>query len=43
MREFLEKHYSPDTVKTRDDTISLAIRALLEVKYSFYEQFKGHL
>lgn len=34
VREFLEKHYSPDTVKTRDDTISLAIRALLEVVQS---------
>ena len=36
MREFLEKHYSPDTVKTRDDTIILAIRALLEVKKDFH-------
>ena len=42
MREFLEKHYSQDAVKTRDDTISLAIRALLEVKYSFHGEFKGH-
>ena len=34
VREYLEKHYSSDAVKTRDDTIILAIKALLEVVQS---------
>ena len=34
VREYLEKHYSPEAVKTRDDTIVLAIKALLEVVQS---------
>ena len=34
VREYLEKHYSPEAVKTRDDTIILAIKALLEVVQS---------
>ncbi len=34
VREYLEKHYSPETVRTRDDTILLAMRALLEVVQS---------
>ena len=34
VREYLEKHYSPETVQTRDDTILLAIKALLEVVQS---------
>ena len=33
VREFLEKHYSDESVKTKEDTITLAIRALLEVRY----------
>jgi len=31
VREFLEKNYSPETVATEDGTITLAVRALLEV------------
>ena len=34
VREYLEKHYSPEAVKTKDDTIILAIKALLEVVQS---------
>ena len=34
VREYLEKHYSPEAVSSRDDTILLAIRALLEVVQS---------
>ncbi len=34
MREYLEKHYSPEAVKTKDDTVILAIKALLEVVQS---------
>ena len=34
VREYLEKNYSPDTVSTRDGTIILAIKALLEVVQS---------
>ena len=31
VKEYLEKNYSPEAVKTTDDTIKLAIKALLEV------------
>ena len=34
MREYLEKHYSPENVQNRDDTVKLAIKALLEVVQS---------
>ena len=34
MREYLEKNYSPEAVQTRDDTVILAIKALLEVVQS---------
>ncbi len=34
VREYLEKHYSPEAVKTKDDTVILAIKALLEVVQS---------
>ena len=34
VREYLEKNYSPEAVKTRDSTITLAIKALLEVVQS---------
>lgn len=34
VREFLEKHYSPEAVQSRDDTVMLAIKALLEVVQS---------
>ena len=34
VREFLEKHYSPEAVKCREDTVLLAIKALLEVVQS---------
>ena len=34
MREYLEKHYSPEAVQTRDDTVILGIKALLEVVQS---------
>ena len=34
VREFLEKHYSPEAVQTRDDTVLLAVKALLEVVQS---------
>ena len=34
MREYLEKNYSPEAVKTRDSTTMLAIKALLEVVQS---------
>ena len=34
MREYLEKNYSPEAVKTRDSTTVLAIKALLEVVQS---------
>jgi 20S proteasome subunit alpha 4 len=34
VREYLEKNYSDDAVKTRDDTLILALRALLEVVQS---------
>lgn len=34
VREYLEKNYSPETVKTRDSSIMLAIKALLEVVQS---------
>ena len=34
VREYLEKNYSPETVSTRDGTIILAIKALLEVVQS---------
>lgn len=34
VREYLEKNYSPETVSTRDGTITLAIKALLEVVQS---------
>lgn len=34
MREYLEKNYSPESVKTRDSTTMLAIKALLEVVQS---------
>ena len=34
MREYLEKNYSPEAVKTRDSTVTLAIKALLEVVQS---------
>lgn len=31
VKEYLEKSYSAEAVKTTDDTIKLAIKALLEV------------
>ena len=31
MKEYLEKNYAAEAVKTTDDTIKLAIKALLEV------------
>ena len=34
VREYLEKNYSPEAVKTRDSTVMLAIKALLEVVQS---------
>lgn len=34
VREYLEKNYSPEAVKTRDSTTTLAIKALLEVVQS---------
>ena len=34
MREYLEKNYSPEAVRCRDDTVTLAIKALLEVVQS---------
>ena len=34
VREYLEKNYSPEAVQTRDDTLILAIKALLEVVQS---------
>lgn len=34
VREYLEKHYSPEAVRTKDDTVTLAIKALLEVVQS---------
>ena len=34
VREYLEKNYSPEAVQTRDDTVVLAIKALLEVVQS---------
>ena len=34
VREFLEKHYSPEAVQSRDNTVMLAIKALLEVVQS---------
>ena len=34
VREYLEKNYSPEAVETRDTTITLAIKALLEVVQS---------
>ena len=34
VREYLEKNYSPEVVSTRDGTIMLAIKALLEVVQS---------
>ncbi|XP_065913760.1 proteasome subunit alpha type-7-like [Dysidea avara] len=34
VKEYLEKNYSPEAVKTTDDTIKLAIKALLEVVQS---------
>ena len=34
VREYLEKNYSPEAVKTRDSTTMLAIKALLEVVQS---------
>ena len=34
VREFLEKHYSPEAVQTREDTVLLAVKALLEVVQS---------
>ncbi len=34
VREYLEKHYSPESVQSRDSTILLAMRALLEVVQS---------
>ncbi len=34
VREYLEKNYSPEAVATRDGTITLAIKALLEVVQS---------
>ena len=36
MKEYLEKNYSTQAVKTTDDTIKLAIKALLEVNLLFY-------
>lgn len=30
----MEKHYSPEAVRTKDDTVILAIKALLEVVQS---------
>lgn len=34
MREYLEKNYSPEAVSSRDGTLILAIKALLEVVQS---------
>lgn len=34
VREYLEKNYSPEAVSSRDGTIILAIKALLEVVQS---------
>lgn len=34
VREYLEKNYSPEAVGNRDGTITLAIKALLEVVQS---------
>ena len=34
VREYLEKNYSPEAVQTRDSTVVLAIKALLEVVQS---------
>lgn len=34
VREYLEKNYSPEAVQTRDETVILAIKALLEVVQS---------
>ncbi len=34
VREYLEKNYTPEAVSTRDGTVTLAIKALLEVVQS---------
>jgi len=34
VREFLEKYYAPDKVESEEQTIKIAIRALLEVVQS---------